>query len=568
MKKTTVLTLSLLAASISAGQASATNFYTAASWLQTYATTPTGAALNQINSNELVSKFGSYDNPLLFLVNTGANHLFGNSSNPTVNQFITNTISTPPTFSVALASFQNTTTGHSPGPNDSYQGTTVPSTYYGAGDAIDTIKADIESKFDVANLYNSNGIVGATDTNNGDAARYAKDFQYDEKRSSVAAMIWLRGVPVILSRWVSHAASTQPYISNLRVTLPSQVAENLNNEITNQGLTQAQLVQLNQQGASTTLTSDLTDRGLFAKDSAALNTNQSVWDQLFDMLQGKDGETAFTKTLAKAWVGQTGIDPVAGNPDSLLAKMTDTSFNLAANGIYDGKPDGLGLFSVKPSYSRSTNNGYVNQTFSVPLEYTYSIDKNSALTVEAPINYTDIDGAKTYDGALDVGYSRVIMRKPKYTWAVTPNVFVGALGSADMAAGTAVMGAGVSSQVSVPFKAWTVGMTNDVNYVKTAKVKIGDIETPYDLNNILTKNGLEASYQISAPYEVGGYFDRTDVVSGEEWYMKSANEVGAKFTKLSKTANNVAYDGITASVGYKFAAHDYKGFNLNAGFTF
>lgn len=303
------------------------------------------------------------------------------------------------------------------------------------------------------------------------------------------------------------------------------------------------------------------------KGYSAMTGDEDVFDQLIDLLKGKQGETEFTKTLADNWVKQTSIDPLAGNPDSYFARTASSNFNLAANGIYSGDVSGLGLFSVTPSYSYSKTGDMVNQQLALPLQYTYSIDNKDAIIFLAPINYNKLETTHTYDISVGMGYSRDLHRSNRVDWAVTPSILFGAVASPEMLSGTAAINTGAASRLDVFDKELTFSLINDLSYLKSLKIKIGDIETPYDIYNVIAKNGLELTDKLSTKYAVGGFYTRSDVVAGVPWFSPSSNEIGAKWIKFNN-AGKVVYHAIDVSLSYTFDKNQYKGVDLQAGFTF
>ena len=296
--------------------------------------------------------------------------------------------------------------------------------------------------------------------------------------------------------------------------------------------------------------------------------DRSVWDQLLDVLQGKIGSGELLHAITKAWIANTAIDPVAGNPDSFMAALTNYNFNFAGQTILNGDTSGLDLFSLHPSYSSTSNNGFQVTTATLPLAYTHYFNRNNALMFSLPIQYQRVNNATTYSAALGIGYTHVMLRTANHlAWSLSPSVYAGAVGSLDLGSGTGVYDTGLASRLQMPIGNFTVGMTNDVSYLSTMAIKIGDVKTPYDFDNWITKNGIDATYRLTHHFAVGGFYNRTDVISGETWYISNVNEVGFRFAKLTGF-NDAEYDFMNVSVGYLFANHDYDGVNATLTFNF
>ena len=293
-----------------------------------------------------------------------------------------------------------------------------------------------------------------------------------------------------------------------------------------------------------------------------------IWQQLIDFLTGKFGNGNVMKSLADLWVSKTAIDPVAGNPNSFMAQLTKNNFDLAANGILNGDTSGLNLFSLHPSYISVTNNGYTMKDASLPIQYTHYFNRNNALIIDMPINYQQVQEATTYSLALGLGYTHVVLRtNHNLVWALTPSFHAGVVGSADLGSGTMLYDGALASRVTMPFGGLNWGLTNDISYLQTASVKIGDVETPYDMNNVTMENGVDGTYGLNQNYTIGGYITHFNTLSGIDWFIPSYNELGFKFAKLTKY-QTAKYDHMTASLGYLFGPNEYSGVNLTLGFNF
>ena len=298
-----------------------------------------------------------------------------------------------------------------------------------------------------------------------------------------------------------------------------------------------------------------------AGDLSATN----VWDQLIDYLKGIGG-TSVLNNLADDWVKQTSIDPVAGNPSSFMAQLTKANFNLAATGILNGDTSGLDLFSTAPGYSQNSTNGYSVKSAYLPLKYSHYFNSDNAMFVDMPISYDQVEQAQAYSLALGLGYTHVFIRTPNVVWSLTPSVYAGAVGSIDLGSGTLLYDGALASRVVIPHGAFTYGITDDISYLKTAKVKIGDVETPYDMNNVLTSNGFDVTYHLHKNYTVGGFYTLTNALSGIDWYVSNYSEIGFKLAKLTDY-KSAMYDHMTLSVGYLFGKNDYQGGSVTLGFN-
>jgi hypothetical protein len=372
---------------------------------------------------------------------------------------------------------------------------------------------------------------------------------YNDDTSSIAGTIDLRGVDITVQRQVKLDINSGDDIATLRfcLNIPGKNPD-CEDFKSNRGVPQN------------------LRKGMHRVGATEGESTESVWDQLIDWLKGKGGSVL--NDLADAWVSYTSIDPVAGNPNSFMAQLTNNNFDLAADGILNGDTSGLDLFSVTPSYVDVTNNGYTVKDATLPIKYSHYFNRNNALIIDMPINYQQIQEATSYSLALGLGYTHVVLRTPsKITWALTPSFHTGVVGSLDLGSGTMMYDGGLASRVVLPHGKFIYGVTNDLSYLETTKVKVGEVETPYDMENLLTQNGVDVTYKLNHILTLGGFFTRFDVLSGLKWYIPSYNEIGIKFAKQTnyKTAS---YNHLTAALGYMYGTHKYGGINLTLGFNF
>jgi hypothetical protein len=301
-----------------------------------------------------------------------------------------------------------------------------------------------------------------------------------------------------------------------------------------------------------------------SQDDPTQYSKEDIWDQLSDYLKGSlPGSKDFLKQLADLWVSNTSIDPVAGNPQSLLANMTTDNFNIAANLVTSPGEKGLGLFSVSPSYYTADNDGFPVSEASLPFKWSNYLNNDNAIFFYMPINYQMVKDATSYDLTLGLGFSHVMARTHNVTWALVPSISTGLVGSPDLGSGTLAYNGGLASNLSYKHDTMTYKLINDVSYVKTAALKIGDVETPYDIDNTITENSAEVDYQIHKEWAVGGFYKQSNVLDGHKWYVDSWTDIGLKL--MSLTGKN--YSNMGTTISYT-AAESYSSVNVGFDFNF
>jgi phage-related protein len=297
-------------------------------------------------------------------------------------------------------------------------------------------------------------------------------------------------------------------------------------------------------------------------------TSKQIQDKVENYFKTSGGKS-FLKSLFSTTVATTPYDPIAGNPSSYMARLINNNFNLATTTQFGNGYDDLNLFSINPSfkdYSAGDNDTTVKQTI-LPLRDTYYLSDHTALIFDMPITLLQADKTSTYTLTLGFGVAHQIIDSKNFTWSILPSLHAGATGSMDLGSATILYDGAVANRLTVPYQKFTFGYTNDLSWLQTQSVNVGDIEIPYDIENWATQNGLDMSYHINSDYIVGGYYTRMDILSGQRWYIPSSNEVGVKFNITNKH-NGATYNQLTASLGYLTAIHEYKGITASIGFNF
>lgn len=313
--------------------------------------------------------------------------------------------------------------------------------------------------------------------------------------------------------------------------------------------------------ASNTLTLNIPGIGVVRNFTGA--SRNASKDLLVDFFQGQGGQSVLTQIL-QALAARTPIDPVAGNPNSLLARMGDRDFergtdyregfNIAA---YQDNRNEFGLGADTGWYSNDIADQKVT---SADLSYTrHMSDHNASFLVDMPLSYTQSEGAESYSASLGVG-----LRKPLTNqWAVTPIVRAGGIGSKDLGAAAVIYSGSVTSDLRLPLsKNNEFQLGNMVGYYKTDGITVGDYSIDYNLSNVRFKNGVALAHRFENLPLAGRVFFNDSRFTGDELFNDSYEEVGFSIIKpYSKL--------VSAQLGASYLFADgYNGVKLNLDVRF
>ena len=196
--------------------------------------------------------------------------------------------------------------------------------------------------------------------------------------------------------------------------------------------------------------------------------------------------------LLKAYAKYSPIDPIAGNPNSLLAQMGQSDYLLGRLSPLSG----CDCWSAQPIVHQFQAGSYVGRAFSegfdttsitLPLRYSYSPGPfDWALILDAPLTFNANGGAYSVFSSLGVG-----VRIPLTSmWAVTPIVRFGAGGSLDLCTAGDFLSAGLNSVLNFKVCNHVLSMTNFAGYYSSCNLWLSGVNFNYHLHNYILKNGL------------------------------------------------------------------------------
>ena len=284
-------------------------------------------------------------------------------------------------------------------------------------------------------------------------------------------------------------------------------------------------------------------------------TRDEAQDAVTEYFKGAGGSDV-TKVLQAA-VRETAIDPVAGNPDSLMSLMGEadfaqgTDFLAHAGGM--GAPNLVG-FSVEGGRGTASG-GYDQNRVSGTFSYRFNFEENdAAVLVDLPVNWVRSGESDSLSGSLGIG-----VRLPVTDWwSITPAVRAGVAGSIDLGAAAVVYSGSVTSDIRWDWNGWHFGLGNMAGVYRATGVSVGDYDIDYDLTNVILRNGISVSRDLTegpAPLRVTAAFIDSRYL-GDELYVKGFDEVSLSFSKGAE-GGRFGFDRVEVGVAYGFG-DDYQ----------
>lgn len=277
--------------------------------------------------------------------------------------------------------------------------------------------------------------------------------------------------------------------------------------------------------------------------------------------------------LLKAYARFSPIDPIAGNPNSLMAQMGTADYLMGHLSPLSGCECSWSAqpiarqFQIGVHAGRAFAGNFDTTVVTFPLRYSYSPDLHYAFIVDAPLTYLRNGGASSLVGSLGAGFRFPILNG----WSLTPMVRFGAGGTLDLCTAGAFLSAGVTSVFNYKISDYVLSMTNYVSYITSINLWLTGINWNYHLHNYIFKNGLslttcdafsicEKPLNFSVSF-IDSYFAR------KRLYIRHYDEVNISL--ITNYINPfIDYDCLSLGFAFQFGQHHYRGYFLNIDYQF
>lgn len=314
---------------------------------------------------------------------------------------------------------------------------------------------------------------------------------------------------------------------------------------------------------STTLVFSLPSLGITQSFTGGTRAeSQQLWEDYMK------NNTALLEGLMRQLVKTSPIDPIAGNPNSLMTRAVQQDYevmlrNVAASGTGGGASQnrlGSGL-----TYSSMTSAGVKSRSVTLPLSYARTFgDPNHEFSIHMPVTLTKVGSAKVYETNLSSYYRHPLTP----SWVLGGQLGLRATGSQDLGS-LAVLG-GSSAMSSYTWgESWQLTMGNLVGRNQTLTVKSGgDAYNPRIGNNVyrngflLSTPGAGDALGVLTNWE---FFWVDTRFAGTELYNRWQEEVGMTYgTRRLANAREADLRG-----GFTYVkAEKAHGFRCNIGVWF
>jgi len=287
---------------------------------------------------------------------------------------------------------------------------------------------------------------------------------------------------------------------------------------------------------------------------------------LFEDFFEENGDDLLTCVSQDA-AASSPVDPVAGNPFSLMGRMAASDFDMGFDPDVapgDGATD-IGQLGLQ--FGHFSSGDFDGNQYTIPLRYTINTPGGYGVILDAPINILSVSGSQAYSGSFGVGLRTPVTEN----WTVTPVARIGAVGSVEFASASLVYSASASSLVSFEVGGFDIDIGNMFGVYQTGSVSAGDYESDYDLTNYLSRHGVRMGTDL--PFQLFGRTPRgefgvirTDFF-GDDLFIAGYTDLIAS-VRLPGEIAGVTLDRFDLGLTYTIGDKDYQAIRLGGAFRF
>ncbi len=285
----------------------------------------------------------------------------------------------------------------------------------------------------------------------------------------------------------------------------------------------------------------------------------------------RDGGTKHK--LLKAYARYSPIDPVAGNPTSLIAELGRSDYAMGrltpksgCDCCYPAQPV-RHQFQVGVQAARYFAKEFDTTSVALPLQYSFSPDFQQAFIIDAPLIFHDNGGAYSLIGSIGLGYRLPVTSN----WSLTPIVRWGSGASLDLATSGSFVSSGLTSVYNFIIPQGVIAMTNYASYLTSTNLWLSGVNFNYRIQSWVFKNGLsfntcEGYNCFGIPLDFGLSFVDTQFTA-HHLFIRHFDEVTVSLI-TSGINPCLDYDDLSINLGYQFGQQGFRGYLFSCLYHF
>lgn len=299
----------------------------------------------------------------------------------------------------------------------------------------------------------------------------------------------------------------------------------------------------------------------------------STRDESLELLRENLRDGGDNHRLLRAYAKYSPIDPIAGNPNSLMAMMAQADYligrlsPLSGCGCSFSTQPLIHQFQAGLNIGRAFSKGYDTTAVTLPLRYSYSPQDTWAFIIDAPVTYDRNGGASSIFSSLGFG-----LRIPiDSVWSLTSVLRGGAGGSLDLCTAGSFFSVALMSIYNLKIREYLFAMTNYAGYSTSTNLWLSGINFNYHLHTYIFKNGLsltscqgyvfrERPLNFSLSF-IDSYFAKSNL------YIKHFDEIKGSII-IGNVNPYICCDNLSVGFAYQFGQKSYQGYYLDLIYQF
>lgn len=276
--------------------------------------------------------------------------------------------------------------------------------------------------------------------------------------------------------------------------------------------------------------------------------------------------------ILRAYSRYSPIDPLAGNPNSILAQMAQADYALGrltpftGCGCWDSQPK-THLFQAGVVGGRAFSELFDTTIVTAPLRYSYSPTRTWAFIIDAPLSYLRNGGASSMNGSLGAALRLPITHR----WSLTSAIRLGTGGSLDLCTSGNFFSTGLTSAYNYKLCDYVLAMTNYAGYFTSTNLWLTGVNFNYHLHNGIFRNGVSLNsckgFTLCGRQINFGFTFVDTCFAGDSLYMNHYDEVGVSLI-TTRVNPYICDDTLSFGFTFQYGERSYKGYYLNAIYQF
>ena len=262
------------------------------------------------------------------------------------------------------------------------------------------------------------------------------------------------------------------------------------------------------------------------------------------------------------------IDPVAGNPLSLMSNMLESDFAVASQNSPRNPQKRSAAYRLIPEMGRHATADYNYESYTLPASIVMPMAQpRNHLLLSMPVTQVNNNGSMSTSASFGVH----LQRRISDYWQLTPGVRVGYVESDSFEAASAIYSASINNTFYLLFDRINISLHNLLSSYRTAKHPYSKYQTIYELENKAMKNAIRMDGSLNlhifgAPGSWSLVMADTRFY-GDTLYMEEYQDLSFSVGTRRRVGSG-DWQAIRMGLTYTQGQHGFSGYRVNFGYFF